>query len=254
MSFILDALKKSEHARQRQAGPALFEVKVVQPRRTVPIWAVVIVLLVLINVMTLGWILLGRRHATPPRPAAAAVALTRSASPGPAPAPPSDVISPPGSAAAPATLSAAPATLSAAPATLSATQAPPGSATIGAATSASAAPSTTAAPSPGAGSPPGPADFEPALQPAASAPPSRAAQPSGSLPLYAQIAAEPGSTLPRLHLDLHVYSPQPRQRFVMINMQKLRQGDALADGVSVVQIRPDGVVLSYQGRQFLLPR
>ncbi len=240
MSFILDALKKSEHARQRQAGPALFEVKVVQPRRTVPIWAVVIVLLVLINVMTLGWILLGRRHATPPRPAAAAVALTRSASPGPAPAPPSDVISPPGSAAAPATLSATPA--------------PPGSATIGAATSASAAPSTTAAPSPGAGSPPGPADFEPALQPAASAPPSRAAQPSGSLPLYAQIAAEPGSTLPRLHLDLHVYSPRPRQRFVMINMQKLRQGDALADGVSVVQIRPDGVVLSYQGRQFLLPR
>jgi len=28
MSFILDALKKSEHDRQRQASPALFEVKV----------------------------------------------------------------------------------------------------------------------------------------------------------------------------------------------------------------------------------
>jgi general secretion pathway protein B len=240
MSFILDALKKSEHARQRQAGPALFEVKVVQPRRTVPIWAVVIVLLVLINVLTLGWIALSRRPATPPQPAAAAAALTRSASPGPAPTPQSAVISPPGSAAAPATPAA--------------TQAPPGSAAIGAATSASAAQSTTAAPSPAAATPQDPADFEPALQPAASAPPSGAAQPSGSLPLYAQIAAEPGSTLPRLHLDLHVYSPRPRQRFVMINMQKLHQGDALADGVSVVQIRPDGVVLSYQGRQFLLPR
>ena len=240
MSFILDALKKSEHARQRQAGPALFEVKVVQPRRTVPIWAVVIVLLVLINVMTLGWIVLSRRHATPPRPAAAAAALPRSASPGPAPAPQSEVISPPDAGGAPATPSA--------------TQAPAGGAAIGAATSGSAAQSTAAAPSPGAATPPDPADFEPALQPAASAPPSGAAQPSGSLPLYAQIAAEPGSTLPRLHLDLHVYSPQPRQRFVMINMQKLHQGDALVDGVSVVQIRPDGVVLSYQGRQFLLPR
>ena len=83
---------------------------------------------------------------------------------------------------------------------------------------------------------------------------SGSAPPAGSLPLYAQIAGEPGSTLPQLHLDLHVYSPLPGKRFVMINMQKLHQGDALADGVSVVTIRPDGVVLSYQGREFLLPR
>jgi len=33
MSFILDALKKSETDRQRQATPALFEVKVAAPRR-----------------------------------------------------------------------------------------------------------------------------------------------------------------------------------------------------------------------------
>ena len=32
MSFILDALKKSETDRQRQASPALFEVKVAAPR------------------------------------------------------------------------------------------------------------------------------------------------------------------------------------------------------------------------------
>ena len=40
----------------------------------------------------------------------------------------------------------------------------------------------------------------------------------------------------------------------MINMQTLRQGDSLPDGVTVVSIRPDGVVLSYEGRQFLLAR
>ncbi|MGC8518543.1 MAG: general secretion pathway protein GspB [Steroidobacteraceae bacterium] len=249
MSFILDALKKSEHARQRQAGPTLFEVKVVQPRRTVPIWAVVIVLLVLINVMTLGWIVLKRRHGSPPTqpPAAAAMrsaaAVTRKASRAPAPV------------AQPAAVFAAN-SASAQSAPPSAAQRSPDAAAIGATPtpSASAEQSTMAAPSPGATTAPNPADFEPALQPAASAPASRAAQSSGSLPLYAQIAAEPGSTLPRLHLDLHVYNPRPRKRFVMINMQKLRQGDALADGVSVVQIRPDGVVLSYQGREFLLPR
>jgi len=36
VSFILDALKKSETDRQRQASPALFEVKVAAPRRKLP--------------------------------------------------------------------------------------------------------------------------------------------------------------------------------------------------------------------------
>ena len=36
MSFILDALKKSESDRQRQSGPALFEVKVAAPRTRLP--------------------------------------------------------------------------------------------------------------------------------------------------------------------------------------------------------------------------
>ena len=80
------------------------------------------------------------------------------------------------------------------------------------------------------------------------------ATPTAQLPLYGQIAADPGSTLPPLHMDLHVYDPNPRKRFVMLNMQKLHQGDSLANGVTVVKIRPDGVVLSYQGREFLLPR
>ena len=40
MSFILDALKKSETDRQRQTSPALFEVKVAAPRHKFPVWAV----------------------------------------------------------------------------------------------------------------------------------------------------------------------------------------------------------------------
>ena len=244
MSFILDALKKSEHARQRQAGPALFEVKVVQPRRTVPVWAVIIVLLVLINVLTLGWMMLSRRLGKAQAPTASSTpsvaATAPNASPGPAPAPQ------PASASAPAPVSAPP--------SASAAQAPPLAAAL--APASKPASQSTAPASPGAGevNRPNPADLEPALQPAASAAASGSAPPAGSLPLYAQIAAEPGSTLPRLHLDLHVYSPLPGKRFVMINMHKLHQGDALANGVSVVKIRPDGVVLSYQGREFLLPR
>lgn len=246
MSFILDALKKSENARQRQAGPALFEVKVTPPRRMVPPWAIVtVILLVTINGVALSWMLL-RRHAAAPATRTRAVAsaalhgvmapeartVTLST-----PSPVAATSAPAAGAALPVPAPSVTPTATTGIATASATpasEAPPTSAPQ-ASSQASAAPSSS--------------NFAPALQP-----PSTAAQPAGGLPLYAQIAASPGSRLPQLHLDLHVYARNPRKRFVMINMQKLRQGDSLADGVTVVRIRPDGVVLSYQGRTFLLPR
>ncbi len=93
----------------------------------------------------------------------------------------------------------------------------------------------------------------------ATAPPDAASAPAAegngpALPLYKQLASAPGATLPELHLDLHVYATNPRKRYVMINMQKLQEGDSLPDGVRVLAIRPDGVELSYQGTRFLLPR
>ena len=60
MSFILDALKKSESDRQRQSGPALYEVKVAPPRGGLPPWAVAVVILLAINLMIGLWMLL--RH------------------------------------------------------------------------------------------------------------------------------------------------------------------------------------------------
>ena len=38
MSFILDALKKSEAERQRRAGPALLGMRLPNPRRHIPAW------------------------------------------------------------------------------------------------------------------------------------------------------------------------------------------------------------------------
>ena len=55
MSFILDALKKSEAERQRQAGPALLEMRVVAPRRRWPLWALVVGVLLIVNVLILAW-------------------------------------------------------------------------------------------------------------------------------------------------------------------------------------------------------
>src|SRR3569833_1429825 len=64
MSFILDALKKSENDRQRQTGPALFEVKVAPPKAGLPVWALAIVVLLVINMAIVGWLLLRRSAKT----------------------------------------------------------------------------------------------------------------------------------------------------------------------------------------------
>src|SRR5215471_4653891 len=70
MSFILDALKKSENDRQRQSGPALFEVRVAPPRSKLPMLAIIIVSLLVVNLGVVAWIML-RKPAAAAVPAAA---------------------------------------------------------------------------------------------------------------------------------------------------------------------------------------
>ncbi len=61
-------------------------------------------------------------------------------------------------------------------------------------------------------------------------------------------------SLPDLHLDVHSYSSNPAQRFVLINMHRYQQGDVLSAGPRVVRITPEGVILEFRGQRFLLPR
>src|SRR5882762_9025053 len=84
MSFILDALKKSESDRQRQSGPALFEVKVAPPRTGLPTWAVAVAALLLVNLAIVMWMLW--RHPAA-RTADAGMADTSAAAPARATAP-----------------------------------------------------------------------------------------------------------------------------------------------------------------------
>jgi hypothetical protein len=72
------------------------------------------------------------------------------------------------------------------------------------------------------------------------------------LQLYADAAANGG--LPELKVDMHTYAPRPQDRFVLINMKKAREGDMLPGNVKVESITPDGVVVSHNGSQFLLPK
>jgi general secretion pathway protein B len=220
MSFILDALKKSEAERQRQSGPALLEMRVVAPRRRLPLWAVALAVLLVVNLGVLAW--LGLHSASPPAPASG-VAATPAASP-----------------AAQAPASAAP--LLAAPA---AEAVPPVAAASGMPEHNLAA--TAAADAAADAAEENPADTAPAVLP----PRARAgAAPAHSVPNYTALSA----TLPPLRLDLHAWSELAAERYALINMHRVREGDTLPEGAHVQQITREGVVLEYRGTEFLLGR
>lgn len=100
------------------------------------------------------------------------------------------------------------------------------------------------------------AETSPSLAPAATPGVvySSAPQNSTSLPTIHEVIANGTVMLPDLHLDIHVYSDIPEDRFVFINMSKQRENSQLTEGPVVKEILPEGVILDYQGISFLLTR
>jgi hypothetical protein len=55
-----------------------------------------------------------------------------------------------------------------------------------------------------------------------------------------------------LRLDFHVYSMDRQRRIVFINGQEYREGMLVRNNLEVVRIVPEGAVMEWKGRQFLL--
>jgi general secretion pathway protein B len=202
---------------------------------------VAIAALLAVNLGIVLWMLL-RSNA---REAAAANPVVSAPATLPAPQPPV--------AAAPAPTVSTPPPLAAAPASAPTLVSPPAAAPPVASTAPAMTQPQTPAPPPQstAEEPQNPQDYAPAQD---SAPGSHVRRASAAgVPLYQDAAATPGTQIPQLHLDFHMYAPAPQDRFVMINMHKLKEGDVL-EGVHVNSITPEGAVLSYNGQTFMLPR
>ena len=60
--------------------------------------------------------------------------------------------------------------------------------------------------------------------------------------------------VPEIRFSVLVYADRPADRFVLINGQRLGQGDTIDAGLVVEEIRRDGVVFSYRLYQFLVER
>ena len=124
-----------------------------------------------------------------------------------------------------------------------------------AATSATSATAATAATAAISASPS--AQPVPTLAPAVSAAPAvaKAAAASAPEPLLAWAAMPEASRagLPRLAWSGVVYAEQPAQRLVVVNGQVLREGDEIAPGLQLEQIRPRSAVLRWRGQRVEMP-
>ena len=72
--------------------------------------------------------------------------------------------------------------------------------------------------------------------------------------LVGSILLAGATSLPELTVDLHVFAADPAKRAVFINGRRYTQGARIAEGPLVEEITPEGAMLSYRGRRFLLPR
>jgi len=89
----------------------------------------------------------------------------------------------------------------------------------------------------------------------AASPPSRSksTQPALAEPRVMPMSELPLSIqreLPTMSISAHAYSSQPKDRLVSINDQLLREGASLAPGLRLEEITPDGMIFSYKGYRF----
>lgn len=216
MSFILDALRKSENARLRQEHPAMFDARPVATRRRFPAWFLALGLLLGLNLLALFYVLLRDERSAA---AAAPVATTPSSSPtGPVGTAAGITAAVPAAAPVPSVMPTSPrAAAAAAAATM----------TSVAVTRSSAAPGALA----------GTATVAPDVTPARTRDDLLAA----------------GDAVPETRVSLHVYDADPGKRFVFLDGQRLREGDVAANGLRVERIDVDGVVLDHRGSDFKVP-
>jgi general secretion pathway protein B len=246
VSFILDALRKSDAERQRAATPGLADIRYARRPTRRSLWLPLLAVALVANLAVMGvqWLR---------RPAAAPVA-------GPAATPATD-----------APVAVAPVTVAPVPVVPRAPA--PAVRPLASETEAVADPGAVAA----ADVPLLEADLTPAevaalelpvedpvavAEPVVAAPaPAPTPPPPASasrirdtplLPTADQLIAAGTLRVPTLNLDLHVFNDDPARRFVIVNGARYREGATLREGPTVAEITSDGVILDNQGTRFIV--
>jgi general secretion pathway protein B len=220
VSFILEALRKSESDRQRLGNVALADLPVARRHRGQPWWVLALGGLMLLNLLVLA-LVLTRNPATP--------ALVANTAPAPANVQPSNApVTAQPLAITPAPIASNP--LQAATAQIEYETVPASELDIANAAASVPAGETFVRPSDA---------FRSDANRRVTATDSTTADASASQ---------------NLHVDLHVYSKNANERFVLINMRRYTEGQQLPNGATVEQITPQGVVIQQNGTRYQLDR
>jgi general secretion pathway protein B len=229
MSYILDALRKSDQLRQRGAAPTLLlgQTVTMAPKQPALLQYGLLAFVLLAAGVAIGWLRPWQPEAVAPAPASV---IAKPPVPAQQPVPQPVIASAP-VAQTPAAPAATPAPAPAKPrASTSLKQhkqsAPP--------RTAAEVPKKAAAPV---------QERAPGGTPAGAAP-LPAVMPMAELPLAVQ------QELPPMSISVHAYSSKPADRLVGINNRLLHEGQEVAPGLKLEQITPDGMILSFKGYSF----
>ena len=255
MSYILDALRKADAERERGTVPGIHAQPIFAgapasagARRGVPPWVWVAgAALALVLVAVIAWALLGGAGGSAPRTIAEPVAPAPAAAPlaamepRPAPSPA------PASAVAPMTAAPMTAAPASAPAPAPAVAAKPASAETPvvrrpappvAARAALTEPRVAAAP---------------ASAPTASAPkPEPKATAEDRVYTLKELPDDIRRQLPNVNVGGSMYSANKADRILIINGQVLHEGDAIAPGLMLEQIKLKAAVLAFKGYRYAI--
>jgi general secretion pathway protein B len=236
MSFILDALKKSENERQRQAGPALATVPASRREGSNRTWLLILVITMAVVIGILAVMLI--RTDVPPPTVPEERPVVRS-QPTPEPVIPATDYRP-------------------TQRTEESTSQPPVAAAPGQreirslrdeARSDSGGNAEDATPdNPGSTTPARPL---PGTRSTTATRSETRPTDASQLPTARDLVLRGVLTGPPLHLDLHIYFEEPARRAIFVNGNKYREGDQIMNGPRVREILPEGAVLD-DGRQLFL--
>lgn len=219
MSYILDALRKSDLQRQRGAAPTLLAVQESAPARKRPAFLTFgLLAAVLVGAgIVIGWLRPWQSEQVTPVPEPVAAKPLEATPREPAPAP-SEMAPQPKPKRKPKPELPARAKPQ--------TDGPPREADA-------AAPGTPAAP-------------------ATERPVDTAADDAGKQSVISMAELPPSvrQELPAMTISVHAYSGNPGARLVSINNRIVREGDYVVPGLELEEITPDGMIFGYKGYRF----